>query len=149
MAMQEINDQDMRLKIQALADNELPEEEIEPVLDAIQGSYGYREEYAALLRLKRQLSGLAVQDPADDWVAQAERRITRKLGRGFGNTLFIGSYVALLGVAIVSLFRDPEVPLVVSILVGVGVLGFVALLATAIADRVRESRTDKYKGVIR
>ena len=36
----------IKLRIQALADNELPEHEIGEVLNAVQGSYEYREEYA-------------------------------------------------------------------------------------------------------
>jgi hypothetical protein len=66
-----------------------------------------------------------------------------------GNVFFLGSYVALLGVGFAAMFRDSDVPLYVTILVAVGAVGFLALLGSAIADRVRESRTDKYKGVIR
>ena len=62
---------------------------------------------------------------------------------------FIGSYVALLGIAVASLFQDADIPIYVSILIGVSILGLAVLLGTAIADRVRESRTDKYRGVMR
>ena len=141
--------EEVQLKIQALADNELPEEEIGPVLAAVQGSYEYREEYAELLRLKRRLAGVVASDPGTDWVVAAERSITRKLFRGAGTVFFVGSYLALLGAALIALFRDADTPLYVSILVGVGIAGLVVLLASAIADRVRESKTDKYRGVIR
>jgi len=145
----EQNSEEIQLKIQALADNELPEGEIGSVLEAVQGSYEYREEYAELLRLKKRLSGVVAKDPGVDWVLAAERSISRKLVRGIGTVFFIGSYLALLGVAVVTLFQDSEVPIIVSILVGVGILGLIVLLGTAIVDRVRESRTDKYRGVIR
>ena len=141
--------EEIQLKIQALADNELPEEEIGAVLEAVQGSYEYRQEFADLLRLKRRLSGMIARGPGADWVIAAERSISRKLFRGVGTVFFIGSYLALLGVAVVTLFRDSDVPAYVSILVGVGIVGLAVLLGTAIADRVRESRTDKYRGVIR
>lgn len=149
MEILEQNSEEIQLKIQALADNELPEGEIGLVLDAVQGSYEYREEYAELLRLKKRLSGVVAKDPGIDWVLAAERSISRKLFRGIGTVFFIGSYLALLGVAVVTLFQDSEVPIIVSILVGVGILGLIVLLGTAIVDRVRESRTDKYRGVIR
>lgn len=149
MGMQEYNSEEIQLKIQALADNELPEEKIGPVLDAVQGSYEYREEYAELLRLKKRLSGVVGKGPGSDWVLAAERSITRKLFRGIGTVFFIGSYLALLGVAVITLFQDSDVPIYVSILVGVGILGLVVLLGNAIADRARESRTDRYRGVIR
>ena len=141
--------EEIQLRIQALADNELPEEEIAPVLEAIQGSYEYREQYADLLKLKRKLAGLAVKDPGPDWVMRAERRIGRRLFRGTGTLLFVFSYLALLGVGAVALFRDAEIPLYVAILVGIGLAGLLSLLAGAIADRVRERKTDKYRGVLR
>jgi hypothetical protein len=145
----ELNAQRIELRIQALADNELPEEEIPEVLEAIQGSYEYRKQYAEVLALKRRLAGLVVRDPGPDWVAAAEKRVARKLFRGTGTVFIIGSYLALLAVGLVSLFRDPDVPLYVSVLVGVGALGLFVLLGNAIADRVRERKTDKYRGILR
>ena len=48
------------------------------------------------------------RDPGPDWVVAAERSVSRKLFRGFGTTLFIGSYVALLGALLVMMFKDSE-----------------------------------------
>lgn len=140
---------DIRVKIQALVDNELPESEIEPTMDAIQGSYEYRQKYVDLLKLRKQLGPGPAVRVSEDWLAKAERRISRKIGRGVGTILFIGSYVLLLGYAIFTMFGDPGVPLMVSVLTTASIVGFVVLLGNAIADRVRESRTDKYRGVIR
>ena len=134
---------DITLKIQALADNELPEEEIQTVMTAIQGSHEYRAEYVEMLRLKKRLAGEAVPELTEEWVDKLERRITRRAGRFSGNLLFIGSYVVLLGYSVYSLFRDSDVPLLVSILVGAGIVGFLLLLGGAIVDRIRESRTDR------
>lgn len=140
---------DIRIKIQALADNELPESEIGSVLEQIQGSHEYRKEYTDILRIKRQLAGEPIPQLSEEWIDRTERRIVRRLSKASGNVLFIGSYLALLGYAIFSLFRDSEVPIVVSILVGAGVVGFAVLLGNAILDRIRESREDRYKDVIR
>jgi hypothetical protein len=98
--------------------------------------------------MKRRISGTAVHAP-QDWLARAEKKISRRISRGAGLFLFLGSYVALLGYALFTFFREPSVPLIVSILVGSLVLGVVVLLANAIADRVRESKTDKYREIIR
>ena len=137
------------VKIQALADNELPESEIDSVLEAIQGSYEYRDEYAALLKLRRSLGAGPAGRPSEDWLAKTERKISRRLSRGIGTLLFIGSAVALLAYATVSMFRDPDVPRFVSILAAGGAAGAAILLVSAIADRVRERKTDKYRGIIR
>jgi len=149
MEHEELSADRIELKIQALADNELPESEIPEVLAEIQGSYEYRQQYAEMLSLKRRLAGLAIRPPGPDWVAAAEKRVLRKLFRGTGTTLFVASYLALLGVGFVYLFRDPDVPIFISVLVAVGALGLFVLLGNAIADRVRERKTDKYRGVLR
>ena len=153
MSTSEHNEQqhadEIRLKIQALADNELPEEEIEPTLDLIQGSYEYRREYAELLRLKRHLNAQPIPPVTEEWIERAERRISRRISRGTGTVLFVGSYLVLLGYAIFTMFRDPEVPLIVAVLVSTVVLGAGVLLGSAIADRVRERKTDKYREIIR
>lgn len=140
---------EIALKIQALADNELPEQEIDAVLDAIQGSYEYRQEYADLLKLRRRLGTGPAPRVSEDWLARAERRISRRVSRGVGTLLFTGSYLVLLGYALFTLFRDPSVPLMVAVLVTAGVGGAVVLLTSAIADRVRERKTDKYREIIR
>ncbi len=141
--------EDVRMKIQALVDNELPESEIASVLEEIRGSYEYRAEYAELLRLRRRLSAGPVPPVSSDWLTRAERRISRRISRSVGVTLLIGSCVALLGYALFTLFADPDVPRPVIVLVALGVAGIVALIANAIADRMRERRTDRYREIIR
>jgi len=140
---------EIHMKIQALVDNELPESEVDSVLATIQGSYEYRQEYAELLKLRRSLGAGPAGRLPDDWLAKAERKISRRLSRGIGTLLFVGSYLLLLGYAVFSLFDDPDVPLIVSVLVLSGIAGVAVLLANAIADRVRERKTDKYRGIIR
>ena len=140
---------DIHLRIQALADNELPESEIEPLLETIQGSYEYRAEYAALLRLRRRLGPGPAPDTDEEWLQKAERRISRRISRPTGTVLLVGSYVLLFAYALYALIREPGIPILVSVLVIAGVVGFVVLLVNAIADRVREGKSDRYRGVIR
>jgi ferric-dicitrate binding protein FerR (iron transport regulator) len=144
-----IDENNIHMRIQALVDNELPEEDIEPTLERIQGSYEHREEYAALLRLKRRLADQREPPVSDDWVEKAEQRISRRLGRGLGTTLFLGSYLILLGYAVFTMFNDPGVPLIVAVLVSTILMGAALLLGNAIADRVREVKTDRYRRIIR
>lgn len=145
----QLSDEEIRMRIQALVDNELPEQEIEPVLDRIQGSYEYRREYADLLRLRRKLATGSAPPPPQEWIDRAERRISRRIARGTGVILFVGSYLGLLGYGLLTLFRTPDVPRPVSLLVAATAAGAVVLLGNAIADRVRERRTDKYREIVR
>ena len=139
----------MRLKIQALVDNELPEDQIDDVLRAIRMSDEYTAEYADLLRLKQTVAEDAIRALPEEWLEKAEKKILRRIGRGFGQILFIGSYVALLGYSVFTMFRQPAIPVTVTILVSALLAGVVFLLGNAIADRVREGKDDKYRGIIR
>jgi hypothetical protein len=149
MAHSETPQDEITLKIQALVDNELPESEIAEVMQTIQGSYEYRDEYVKLLRLKRRLGGQSAVSPPDGWLEKAERRISRRIGRLLSLTLFIGSYIALIGYAVYSLFCTPDVPFAIVVIVVSFVAGGAFLLGNAIADRIRESRTDRYRGIVR
>ena len=149
MALNEQPDNELSLKIQALADNELPADEIPALLEAIEGSHEYRNEYARLLRLKRQLADQSLVTVPEEWLEKAERRIGRRIGRTLGLFFFLGSYIGLVGYAIYTMVSAPDVPLAALVLVLAFVGGAAFLLANAIVDRIRESKTDKYRGVVR
>jgi len=149
MALNGRPEEELSLKIQALADNELPADEIPTVLNAIEGSYEYREEYVQLLRLKRQLAERSEINIPEDWLRKAERKITRRLGRSLGLFLFVGSYVGLVGYAVYTMVRSPDIPLAALVLALAFIGGGLFLLGNAVVDRIRESKTDKYRGVVR
>lgn len=144
-----MNKEELKLKIQALVDNELSEEEIPDILRKIEGSYEMREDYITLLKLKKRLSGSHGPEPNREWFEQAAYRAGRRAVSWTGNLLFLGSYLALLGYALFSLLRMAEVALWEKISLAGIALGFIVLLSRAIADRIEESRTDKYKGVMK
>ena len=149
MAMNEQPGNDISLKIQALADNELPADEIPALLEAIEGSHEYRDEYARLLKLKRQLAEQPEITVPEEWLEKAERSIRRRIGRNLGLFFFLGSYVGLVGYAVFTMVGTPDMPLAALILVLSFIGGAAFLLVNAIADRIRESKTDKYRGVVR
>ena len=134
---------DLRLKIQALADNELPPGEIPAVLSQIQGSYELRTEYAELLRLNARIH--QAREPR-----RPEPPPPRRFGfvSGIGLAVFAGSYAVLLGYALYSLLRRGT-PLAIIASVSGLVGGILLLLAGAIRDRKNERATDRYDEVIR
>jgi hypothetical protein len=144
-----MNGNDIKLKIQALIDNELPESEIEPLLKRIESSYEYRQEYVELKKLARRLEGVASPEPPEEWFLRVQRRFSRRLSSVVGKVLFFGSYVALIAYAVYQLLADPAEDLLVKLLIGGILVGFLALLGITISDRMVERKTDKYRGVIR
>lgn len=141
--------EEVRLKVQALVDNELPEDEIPVVLAEIEASYELRTEYVALLRLRKRLGGAVVPEPSPEWFEKVSRRRGRTALSMTGMIFFAASYLLLIVYAVASLFRSAGT----AIWVKVGVIGLIAgfgiYLAMTVMDRIRESKTDKYKGVMR
>ncbi|MBN1685007.1 MAG: zf-HC2 domain-containing protein [Spirochaetales bacterium] len=140
---------DAKLKVQALIDNELPQEEIDEVVDHIQSCYRCREDYVSLLKLQRKMKGLQYPEPPKEWFEELQKKRGRRLSSSLGLVLFLGSYLLLLGYALYSLFSDSGAGLFIKIVVGGIIAGMLFLLGVTIADRVRESKTDKYKEVMK
>ena len=138
-----------KLKVQALIDNELAEEEISHVVDHIQSCYSCRDEYISLLRLQRRMRGVGHLEPSKEWFEQLSKRRFRKVGSFLGQLLFFGSYVLLVGYTFVQLFSDNGEDLFIKLVVGGIILGVLALAGVTIADRVRENKTDRYKEVMK
>lgn len=138
-----------RYKLQALSDNELEEKDIPDAVSHLESCYRCRDEYVELLKLQRKLKGIAWPEPSPEWFEDMQKRIPRRITSIGGNLLFFGSYLLLLGYTVFSLIFQHGSPLPVRIGVGGLVAGLLVLLGITIGDRVRESRTDKYKGVMK
>ena len=139
----------IKLQVQALTDNELDEKEIPKVLHHLESCYRCRNDYIELLSLQKRMKGLSIPEPTKEWFEDLPKKIFRGFSSLFGKLLFFGSYILLIGYALFTFFSDKEGDLFVKILIGGIVLGFIVLLGVTIGDRVGESRTDKYKGVIK
>ena len=141
--------QEAKLKVQALIDNELPEQEIDRVIDHVQSCYRCREDYISLLKLQRKLKGLQYPEPPKEWFEKLQQKRARRFSSAFGLILFIGSYLVLLGYALYSMFSDSDEGLFIKIVIAGIIIGVLFLLGVTISDRVRESKTDKYKEVMK
>ena len=137
------------LKVQALVDNELPESEISVVVDHVQSCYRCRDEYIQLLKLQRKMKGLKYPEPGEEWFETLQKKPVRKFTSNFGQIVFIGSYFLLFAYAIFELFTDSSEGIFIKLVVGGIILGVVVLLGVTIADRTRESKTDRYREVMK
>lgn len=138
-----------KLKVQSLVDTELREEEISDVLDHIQSCYRCRDEYVQLLRLQRKMKGIKQPEPPAEWFESLQKRVGRKVGSLIGQVAFVGSYILLLGYTLVTVFADNGQNVFIKIAFGGFLAGALIILGITIADRIRESKTDKYKGVMK
>ena len=138
-----------QIKMQAVLDNELNEEEIPGVMDHIESCYNCRQEYIDFLRLQKRLAGSAPQEPPKEWFEALEKQKFRKGFRRLGYIFFFGSYILLLGYFLFQFFSDGSEPAAVRLLTGGVLAGTIMLLIVTLYDRLKERKDDKYKGVIK
>ena len=119
---------EIKLKVQALADNELDEGQIPEVVHHIE---------------------IGVPEPSREWFEELDKKKFRKFSSVLGKILFFGSYLLLIVYALYTFFIDQEGEMVLKVLVGAVCAGVAVLLGVTIADRVKENKTDKYKGVMK
>jgi len=141
--------QEARMKLQALLDSELEEAEITPVMNHMESCYVCRQEYIDFLKLQKRLAGVRPALPPEEWFEGLEKRKYRKGFRRLGLLAFGGSYILLLGYFLIQFFTNSGEDLIVRILVGGILSGLGILFLVALTDRIKEGRTDKYKGVIK
>lgn len=140
---------EMKLKVQALADNELDEMQIPGVVHHIESCYKCRDEYIQFLTFQKKMEGIGAPKPNKEWFEELNKRRFRRFSSLIGRILFLGSYVLLIAYVLYSFFSSSEGDVIVKILVGTVIAGVAVLLAVTIADRGKERETDKYRGVMK
>ena len=138
-----------RLKASALIDSEIEEDEVTPLISHLESCYRCRNEYISLLRVQKRLKAVEIREPPREWFERFPEKWGRRFSGFLGRAIFIGSYVLLCGYALYHLFSSPDATLLLKLIVWASVAGFVLLLGVSIADRIRESRDDRYKGVMK
>ena len=127
-------------------DGEMPAEETRVLEAELARSTELQRDLAIWRAMQRDVQGLSFAPVRPDrsvWGA-VNRRVTRPVGW----TLLVVGVVAWLGY-VAYLFALSAVSPWGKIAVAAIVIGFVLLLATVIADRYREWRTDPYRDVYR
>lgn len=144
-----MNCEQARLQIQALLDNEIGEDQVAPLLSHLESCYSCRSEYISFLKLTKKLKGLSIPEPAAEWFETLPKKIVYRSSKLLGKILFFGSYALLLGYALYSILSDKSTDAILKVGIGGIVLGFAVLLGVTVAGRIRESRDDRYKGVMK
>ena len=132
-----------------MIDNEIEEGDVAPMISHLESCYRCREEYIQLLNLQKKMKGASIPQPRKEWFEELPRRVLRRTTGLVGRIFFIGSYVLLLGYSLYHLFASQDADLFVKLVIGGTVAGFFVLLGVSISDRLRESKTDRYKGVMK
>ena len=141
--------EEAKLKLNALIDNEIEEGDVAPMISHLESCYRCREEYVQLLSLQKKMKGAPIPQPRKVWFEELLRRVLRRTTGMAGRIFFIGSYVLLLGYSLYHLFASQDADLCVKLVIAGTAVGFFVLLGVSISDRLRESKTDRYRGVMK
>jgi anti-sigma factor RsiW len=126
-------------------DGELPPERAREVEAALATDTELRREHTIFLRMKSDLGAMGrdMNTPADAWDA-----VSRRLARPMGWTLFLAGLVVWLGYAIYMFITGPEA-LWEKLAVGAVLIGLGMLFLSVVIDRLRDLKTDPYRGIQR
>ena len=144
-----MNCDEAAVKCQMLTDDELDENEIGEVIEHISTCRNCREEYTDLLKLKHKLTAVKNSAPDEDWFESLSKRRGRRFFNRFALILLALSYLLFFGYTVFNMMRTPSEDLISKIVVAGAVVSVIILFVSALIDRIRESRTDRYKEVMK
>ena len=140
-------DKEIEVLLSGYLDGELTQQERQKVGVYLERDERYREILAELERVKTETERLHYEEPSSgDWKTM-EKSLVQDVSRGLGWIILSIWAVALTSYGLWELAAAPDEPLTDKLLVFGFFLGVALLFCSVLTQRIRESRTDKYKGV--
>jgi len=142
--------EEVRALLSALLDGELDDARAAEVRRRLAGDPALRREFEQLAELRGAARSALDPPPVGDdvWDALA-LRLAARTAEGVGWTLLAPAFLALIAGAVGSLLLSDEIPLWTRIAAGATLAGLTFLLLSAIADRLRARRHERYDRVER
>ena len=140
-------DKEIEVLLSGYLDGELTQQERQKVGVYLERDERYREILAELERVKTGTGRLHYEEPSSgDWKTM-EKSLVQDVSRGLGWIILSIWAVSLTSYGLWELAAAPDEPLTGKLLVFGFFLGVALLFCSVLTQRMRESRTDKYKGV--
>ena len=136
-------------RINQFLDGELSGEEkseIQRLIDIDKEAKAYLEKTC---RLKEVVSQMAFKAPSEDIMNEFWNNISSRLSRGFGWTFFIIGALANIIYALYTFVISKSVDPFEKILIFMILSGLLLLFASVAIQRYKDSKTDKYKGIVK
>lgn len=140
-----------KLQIQALADGELllDDKQTSDLFLHLSGCSECRNGYYETVKFKSRLRVNGDFKPTEEWFTSIEKKRSNKVIRRIGYILILMPYLLIVGLGMWELFTDGSETLLIKGSIAAIISGVVLLLIYTIVGRVKESKTDKYKEIIR
>ncbi len=140
-------DQEIEVLLSGYLDGELTQQDRQRVRVYLERDERYREILAELERVKTETQRLHYEEPSSgDWKAM-EKSLVQDVSRGLGWMILSVWAVAVTSYGLWELATAPDDPLTGKLLVFGFFLAVALLFCSVLTQRMRESRTDKYRGV--
>lgn len=135
--------------INLFLDGELPDEESSEIKRIINIDREAKEYFEKNVKLKEVISDMAFKEPGDDAMNEYWGNISSRLSRGFGWTFFI---IGLLSNVLYDLYTfiiSKSVNPFEKIIIFMFLSGLLLLFTSVALQRMKDAKTDKYKGIIK
>ena len=138
---------DIEVYLSGYIEQELPQQQDQKVRLHLQECERCQQLLGELRDLKRGTRELRFHEPSRKEWKQMEQKILQNISRGAGWLVLIVWSIVTAGYSLFQLATSPNEPIFEKILVFGLFLGLGLVFLSVLFERLRESRTDRYKGV--
>ena len=128
-------------------DDEISKEEKEDVESHISSCANCKALMEQYMKLKKTSSEISFTKPSDETMDSYWANISSRLSRGGGWIFLIIGSVILIIYAICRFAVDPSVHSLVKVTIAAIVIGIVLLFISVLLERIRDLKTDRYRGI--
>ena len=141
--------EEIEVYLSGYLDRELTQQDRQPVEHHLRSCKQCECLLQELREAKKAAQGLDVEQPAEEDWRIIEAHILERVGQGLGWSILLVWLVVTAVYCFYQYATSPSEPLFEKILVFSLFLGFGLLFLSVLNQRIRERRTDRYKGVLK
>jgi len=140
---------DIEVYLSGYLDGELPDAEKTRIESHLETCASCREVLKQLRKIRQETEAMNYVEPSTQEWRRIEKGIFATMSRGLGWIVLVVWSVVTSVYACFEYFSSPAEPLSQKILAFAFFLGLGLLFLSVLSERIRDSRTDRYKGVER
>ena len=137
----------IEVSLSGFIDDELPQQQRQMIARHLEGCANCARLVEELRAVRKHTAKMRIENPSGSEWRTVERHIFQSMSRGLGWIIVIVWSAVTAGYGLFQLAVSPSEPLFEKILVFGFFLGFGLLFLSVLSERVRDSKTDRYKGV--
>ncbi|MEW5807620.1 MAG: zf-HC2 domain-containing protein [Acidobacteriota bacterium] len=134
-------------QLSAYIDGELSDRERMELESHLQTCKNCRKELEEHMKIKKISSSIKFAEPPKEMMDNYWTSISAGISRGTGWTLFLIGTVILIAYAIYQFVIDRSIDAFIKTTVAAVVIGIVMLFVSVLIERLRDLKTDRYRGV--